>query len=106
MPQSHRTVDRVTRGLEEVVDKPGMTFAELVRALGAAKRSVHGFMGGLLANGWLYDEQRRFYLGPAVYGLTLARHVMIRRRSPMSASVSSLSTVAVRLSVDFAIGGA
>ena len=32
-PQPHRTVDRVTRILEEVVYKPGMTFAELVRAL-------------------------------------------------------------------------
>ena len=71
-PQNHRTVDRVTRILEEVVYKPGMTFAELVRVLGAAKSSVHGFIRGLLANGWLYEEQRRFYLGPAVYGLTLA----------------------------------
>jgi DNA-binding IclR family transcriptional regulator len=71
-PQPHRTVDRITRILEEVVYNPGMTFAELVRALDAAKSSVHGFIRGLLANGWLYEEQRRFYLGPAVYGLTLA----------------------------------
>jgi DNA-binding IclR family transcriptional regulator len=71
-PQPHRTVDRVTRILEEVVYKPGVTFAELVRALGAAKSSVHGFMQGLLANGWLYEDQGRYYLGPAVYGLTLA----------------------------------
>jgi DNA-binding IclR family transcriptional regulator len=71
-PQPHRTVDRVTHILEEVVYKPGMTFAELVRALGAAKSSVHGFIQGLLANGWLYADQGRYYLGPAVYGLTLA----------------------------------
>ena len=71
-PQNHRTVDRVTRILEEVVYTPGMTFAELVRALGAAKSSVHGFIRGLLAKGWLYEEQGRYYLGPAVYGLTLA----------------------------------
>lgn len=71
-PQNHRTVDRVTQILEEVVYHPGMTFAELVRALGAAKSSVHGFIQGLLAKGWLYEEQNRFYLGPAVYGLTLA----------------------------------
>jgi len=71
-PQNHRTIDRVTRILEEVVYKPGMTFAELVRALGAAKSSVHGFIGGLLASGWLYEENHRFYLGPAVHGLTLA----------------------------------
>jgi DNA-binding IclR family transcriptional regulator len=72
VPQKHRTIDRVTRILEEVVYNPGMTFAELVRALDAAKSSVHGFISGLLANGWLYEEQHRFYLGPAVYGLTLA----------------------------------
>ena len=29
-------------------------------------------ISGLLANGWLYEDHRRFYLGPAVYGLTLA----------------------------------
>ena len=71
-PQNHRTVDRVTQILEEVVYHPGMTFAELVRALGAAKSSVHGFIRGLVAKGWLYENQHRFYLGPAVYALTLA----------------------------------
>jgi DNA-binding IclR family transcriptional regulator len=71
-PQGHRTIDRVTRILEEVVYTPGMTFAELVRALDAPKSSVHGFIRGLLASGWLYQEENRFYLGPAVYGLTLA----------------------------------
>ena len=49
-----------------------MTFAELVRALSAAKSSVHGFIRGLVAKGWLYENEHRFYLGPAVYGLTLA----------------------------------
>ena len=71
-PQNHRTVDRVTQILEEVVYHPGMTFAELVRALGAAKSSIHGFIRGLVAKGWLYEDQHRFYLGPAVYALTLA----------------------------------
>ena len=72
IPQNHRTVDRVTRILEEVVYKPGMTFAELARALEAPKSSVHGFISGLLAKGWLYELDHRFFLGPAVYGLTLA----------------------------------
>ncbi len=71
-PQNHRTVDRVTRILEEVVYKPGLTFAELARALNAPKSSVHGFISGLLAKGWLYESDRRFFLGPAVYGLTMA----------------------------------
>lgn len=68
----HRTIDRVTRILEEVVYNPGMTFSELVRELDAAKSSVHGFVHGLLHNGWLYEENGRFYLGPAVYSLSLA----------------------------------
>jgi DNA-binding IclR family transcriptional regulator len=72
VPQNHRTVDRVTRILELVVYRPGMTFAELARALQAPKSSVHGFISGLLANGWLYEQDHGFYLGPAVYGLTLA----------------------------------
>jgi len=72
VPQNHRTVDRVTRILEEVVYRPGMTFAELARALEAPKSSVHGFISGLLAKGWLYELNHQFYLGPAVYGLTLA----------------------------------
>ncbi len=72
VPQNHRTVDRVTRILEEVVYKPGMTFAELARALDAPKSSVHGFLSGLLARGWLYEAERRYFLGPAVYGLTMA----------------------------------
>jgi DNA-binding IclR family transcriptional regulator len=71
-PQRHRTVDRVTQLLEEVVYNPGMTFAELARSLDAPKSSVYGFIQGLLAAGWLFEDQRRFYLGPAVYGLTLA----------------------------------
>jgi DNA-binding IclR family transcriptional regulator len=72
VPQNHRTVDRVTHILEEVVYRPGMTFAELARALDAPKSSVHGFLSGLLAKGWLYEANRRYYLGPAVYGLTMA----------------------------------
>src|SRR5262249_39967175 len=71
-PKKHRTIDRVTRILEEVVYNPGLTFSDLVKVLGAAKSSVHGFISGLLANGWLYSDQGGFYLGPAVYGLTLA----------------------------------
>jgi DNA-binding IclR family transcriptional regulator len=72
MPQNHRTVDRVTRILEEVVYRPGMTFGDLSRAVDAPKSSVHGFVSGLLAQGWLHEADGRFYLSPAVYALTLA----------------------------------
>src|SRR6478752_4943581 len=71
-PQNHRTIDRVTRILEEVVYSPGMTFAELARALDAPKSSVHGFIQGLIAAGWLHEDGRRYYLGPAAYALTMA----------------------------------
>jgi DNA-binding IclR family transcriptional regulator len=71
-PRNHRTIDRVTKILEEVVYHPGISFAELARALDAPKSSVHGFIRGLQAQGWLYEDNRRFYLGPAVFSLTLA----------------------------------
>lgn len=70
--QNHRTIDRVTQILEEVVYNPGMTLSQLVRASGAAKSSIFGFVNGLLANGWLYEEDHRYFLGPAIYALTLA----------------------------------
>lgn len=71
-PKHHRTVDRVTRILETVVYRPGITFSELARALDAPKGSVHGLISGLLANGWLHEQGHRFHLGPAVYALALA----------------------------------
>jgi DNA-binding IclR family transcriptional regulator len=71
-PQNHRTVDRVTRIVEEVVYRPGITLADLARTLDAPKSSVHGFVRGLLAKGWLYEDGNKFFLGPAIYGLTMA----------------------------------
>lgn len=71
-PKSHRTVDRITQIIEEVVYRPGLSFKELVSALRAPKSTIHGFIQGLLARGWLYEEGSKFYLGPAAYGLTLA----------------------------------
>ena len=49
-----------------------MTFAELTKSVSAPKSSVHGFVRGLLATGWLHEEHGRFRFGPAAYGLTLA----------------------------------
>ncbi|WP_454754133.1 IclR family transcriptional regulator [Cupriavidus necator] len=72
VPHPHRTVDRVTRILEEVLYNPGLGLADLVRVMDTPKSSVHGFLRGLMAKGWLYEDNHRFYLGPAVYGLTLA----------------------------------
>lgn len=71
-PKNHRTVDRVTHILEQVVYHPGLSFSDIVRSSDAAKSSMYGFVNGLLANGWLYEDSGRFYLGPAAYGLTMA----------------------------------
>lgn len=71
----HRTIDRVVRILEEVVHRPGTTFGELARILEMPKSSLHGFVKGLLANGWLHEQQDgsqyRLFLGPGVYSLIL-----------------------------------
>jgi len=69
---SHQTINRVTRILEEVVYRPGSTYAELTRALGAPKSSVYGFIRGLLAADWLFEQDHRLYVGPAFYGLAIA----------------------------------
>jgi DNA-binding IclR family transcriptional regulator len=69
---AHQTVTRVTRILEQVVYRPGSTYAELTRALGAPKSSVYGFIRGLLAVDWLFEDDHRLYLGPAFYSLAIA----------------------------------
>jgi DNA-binding IclR family transcriptional regulator len=72
MTGDHRTISRVTRILEEVVYRPGQTYSDLTKTLGAPKSSVYGFVQGLLAADWLIEEDRRLYLGPAFYGLAIA----------------------------------
>ena len=64
----HRTVDRVIGILETVSLSPrGVTLAELAAALGAAKSSVQELANGLLARGYLIEEERRFHLGPGPF---------------------------------------
>ncbi len=64
----HRTVYRVTQILESVSLSPrGMTLAELATALEAAKTSVQELTNGLLARGYLIEEERRFHLGPGPF---------------------------------------
>src|SRR4029078_4514114 len=64
----HRTVDRVIEILETVSLSPrGAKFAELAAALDAAKSSVQELTNGLLARGYLIEEERRFHLGPAPF---------------------------------------
>ena len=68
----HQTVTRVTRILEEVVYRPGSTYSELTRAIGAPKSSVYGFIRGLISADWLFEENHRLYMGPAFYSLAIA----------------------------------
>jgi DNA-binding IclR family transcriptional regulator len=64
----HRTVDRVTGILETVSLSPrGVTLAELAAALGAAKTSIQELTNGLLARGYLIEEEHRFHLGPGPF---------------------------------------
>src|SRR6187455_34444 len=64
----HRTVDRVIQILETVSLSPrGVTLAELAVALDAAKSSVQELSNGLLARGYLIEEDRRFHLGPGPF---------------------------------------
>jgi DNA-binding IclR family transcriptional regulator len=72
----HRTIDRVIRVLEEVVFSPGITFGDLSRKLDVPKSTLHGFVEGLLASGWLFEHsdhsRNHLFLGPAVYGLIVS----------------------------------
>jgi len=64
----HRTVDRVIGILETVSLSPrGVTLAELAATLEAAKSSVQELTNGLLARGYLIEEERRFHLGPGPF---------------------------------------
>jgi len=68
----HRTVDRVIEILETVSLSPrGVTLAELAAALDAAKSSVQELTNGLLARGYLIEEDRRFHLGPGPFILAV-----------------------------------
>jgi DNA-binding IclR family transcriptional regulator len=64
----HRTVDRVVQILEIASLSPrGVTLAELATELDAAKSSVQELTNGLLARGYLIEEERRFHLGPGPF---------------------------------------
>ena len=64
----HRTVDRVVQILETVSLTPrGVTLAELAVALDAAKTSIQELTNGLLARGYLTEEDHRFHLGPGPF---------------------------------------
>jgi hypothetical protein len=70
-PGGHHTISRVMQIPEEPAYRPGSTFAELTRAVGAPKSSMHGFVRGLVADEWLVEDDRRLYLGSTFYHLAV-----------------------------------
>lgn len=68
--KEHRTASRVTTILEIAAAHPdGATLGDFSAALAAPKSSVHGLTQGLVATGYLRQEDRRYVLGPAIAAL-------------------------------------
>ena len=73
MAGEHRTVSRVTTILERVAaDHTGVRLTELAAVLDAPRSSVHGLVKGLVATGYLREEDGAYLLGPAVGALLMA----------------------------------
>ena len=69
----HRTVSRVTTILERVAAaQTGVRLAELAAVLDAPRSSVHGLVKGLVATGYLREEDSAYVMGPAVGALLMA----------------------------------
>lgn len=66
--KAHRTVSRVTDILEAVAAaRPGgLRLHDLATSLDAPKSSVFGLVKGLVATGYLVEEESRYVLGPAL----------------------------------------
>ncbi|MGK2886983.1 MAG: IclR family transcriptional regulator [Rhodococcus sp. (in: high G+C Gram-positive bacteria)] len=76
----HNTVDRITAILEEVALEPnGLTLTALAKSIGAPLSSVQGFVNGLVARGYVHEVDRRYYLGPGPYILTMRANRMPAR---------------------------
>lgn len=71
--KQHRTVTRVTTILETVAADPhGVRLSVLAGVLDAPKTSVHGLVKGLVATGYLQEQQGLYFLGSAVGSLLAA----------------------------------
>jgi DNA-binding IclR family transcriptional regulator len=76
----HRTVGRVMSILEVVLasEGRGMRLGDLSTALEAPKSSVHGLAKGLVATGYLREEDGRYLVGPAISSLIAAGPVTVQ----------------------------
>lgn len=76
MPTKHKTVSRVVQILEYVVANPGdATLTNIADALSAPRSSVHGFVKGLEAEGYLVETTEGGY----VFGL--GAHTLLASQS-------------------------
>lgn len=68
MTSTHRTVTRIVRILETVArsGEDAVGLAALTHELDAPKSSVHGFVRGLCAEGYLLESEDGYVLGPGV----------------------------------------
>lgn len=58
--------------LESVAHSPdGLTLSEISRRLGAPISSVQQLVNGLVATGYVLENNRRYYIGPGVFTLTM-----------------------------------
>ncbi len=90
----HRTVDRVAAILEAVANSAsGLTLTQLAARLDAPVSSVQKLVNGLVAVGYLDEEERRFVLGPAPHVLTV-RSGRIPIREVGHADLAALSEAA------------
>ncbi len=69
--REHRTVTRVMAIIEAVVasEPAGARLGDLASAAGAPKSSIHGLAKGLVATGYLREQDGRYFIGPAISGL-------------------------------------
>ncbi|WP_237740692.1 IclR family transcriptional regulator [Crystallibacter crystallopoietes] len=77
MTEGHRTVSRVIRILETVARRrDGVTLMELCQDLNAPRSSVHGFVRGLVAEGYLEERD-----GSGGYVLGVGAHTLLASSS-------------------------
>lgn len=76
----HRTVNRVVGILEFVANRPaGARLADIAQALDAPKSSIHGFLRGLVAEGYVAEgpEKQTYRLGWGAYALLPSQEVSL-----------------------------
>ncbi|MFL4473087.1 IclR family transcriptional regulator [Paeniglutamicibacter sp. MACA_103] len=78
--KEHRTASRVTNILELAAkSEGGIRLAGLAAALDAPRSSIHGLVKGLVATGYLHDDDGSYTIGPAVTALLAAPRPSIER---------------------------